>query len=413
MTGASPSPADSGRPLRIGFFGNVNNYPMNVARAFRRAGHDVHVCIDTTDPLDRPECRYEDIALPYPPWIHDVGSIRHLEAVIPTPRRNAALRILRGCDALVLNSTGPALWPSVRRPAVIIATGSDLEWYTNPATIDNIASIVEPFPRALRSAGRRFLYQRLIHRQRAGYRAALAVNFHAPGISPKADRLLDGLGISGDRRLSYMFIPLDVLRSEPPRMRVIPRIFAVARHVWVKPLRAGMSQLDDKGNDVMIHGLARYVRETGAVLDIRFVEKGQDVAASKELVDKVGLAHLVTWQPVMTQSRVWDEYRAADIIFDNMGSSTMSMGALEAMAVGRPVIANGRPDVTHPILSERSPHCQARTAEEVADHLKALVPDLAYRAVLGEAARTYIERNHDVDKASAHMLSFLTAAIRT
>ena len=381
--------------MRIGVYGNINNYPFMLVRALRALGQDVHVWIDSDDRLHRPEHRYGDIGVPYPAWITDVAPREPFFPVVPSSARDATVR---------------ALWPLVRRPAFIVATGTDLEVYCDPCTPRVIAAGAERFPRALRRAVRLGVYATLVRRQRAGYRGALAVSYHVPGISAHADALLDGLGLTGPRRDAYQLVALDAIAPAAPPARAVPRLFAVARHTWVKPFRPGMSTLDDKGSDVMIRGLARWVTERGRPLDIRFVEKGADVAASRALVESLGLAPMVTWLPELTQAQVLDEYRAADIVLDQFGASMMSMGALDAMAVGRPVIANGRPDVITPFRGEPSPHAQAASVEAIVAQLDRLAPDPAAREAMGRASRAYIERHHDPMVAARAVLARFRAA---
>lgn len=55
--------------MKIGFIGNANNYPFMIARAMRKMGHEVLFIVDRdkSEPLNRPENRYDDIG---PPILH-------------------------------------------------------------------------------------------------------------------------------------------------------------------------------------------------------------------------------------------------------------------------------------------------------------------------------------------------------
>ncbi len=408
MSGVSaPTSSPWNRPRRVGVFGNVNNFPFMIVRALRARGHDVRTFVDGSARLHRPEFRYADITVPYPEWLVDASPFQVQHAVLPSARRAAILASLATCDAVILNGYGIALGPLLTRPAFVVCTGSDLEYHSNPATLPLVMAQRDRSPVFVWREVRRYLHSRLIARQRATLANAACVSYHAPGISPVGDALLDGLGVTGSRRVWFQPVPLDVLELAPPPVHARVRVFCVARHTWVKPLRPGFTSLDYKGSDVMIRGLAKYIAESGTALDIRFVEKGLDVEASKALIASSGLAAHVTWLPELTQAEVWDEYRRADIVFDQLDASAMSMGALEAMAVGRPVIANGRPEIMRSVLGAASPHCQATTDAEVAAHLARLVPDAALRARIGAEGRIHIEREHHPDGAASKVLAAL------
>jgi glycosyltransferase involved in cell wall biosynthesis len=93
----------------------------------------------------------------------------------------------------------------------------------------------------------------------------------------------------------------------------------------------------------------------------------------------------------MSHADIVDEYRAADVVFDQLGPAFFGMVALDAMACGRPVIANGRPEILEPVLRSESPLCQARTAEEVTAQLSRLLPDAQERSRVGAESRRYVE----------------------
>ena len=112
--------------MRIGFYGNSNNYPFMLARALRAKGHEVIFAVSRGTPLDRPENRYREVTYPYPDWIHDFSPL--WKTLFPTPWRRKCVELLRQCDAVILNHFGPSLLPEIDRPAIIVLTGSDLDY---------------------------------------------------------------------------------------------------------------------------------------------------------------------------------------------------------------------------------------------------------------------------------------------
>ena len=108
-----------------------------------------------------------------------------------------------------------------------------------------------------------------------------------------------------------------------------------------------------------------------------------------------------------TQKEVWEQYQLSDICFDQFGSSFVAMSGLEAMATGRPVIANGRPEIFEPFVGAPSPLCQASTPAEVCSQLERLAFCLEELARVGLASRNYVEKNFSPVGAAKQILNRL------
>ena len=128
-----------------------------------------------------------------------------------------------------------------------------------------------------------------------------------------------------------------------------------------------------------------------------------------KLISSEGLDKITTWHNEMTQADIWQQYAEADVIFEQFGDGIVAMAGLEAMASGRPLIANGRPDVFEPLLGESSPICQAIEPEDVCRHLEKLAQDTDYRKSLGLRSREWVERHFTPDAAARRILSRLNA----
>jgi len=83
------------------------------------------------------------------------------------------------------------------------------------------------------------------------------------------------------------------------------------------------------------------------------------------------------------------------------------MAGLEGMAAGRPLIANGRPEILEPMLGEPSPICQATTPREVYDQLQRLLSDDALRRHVGEESRTWVQRHFAPELAAQKIVERL------
>ncbi|MEO8358549.1 MAG: hypothetical protein ABI672_00845 [Vicinamibacteria bacterium] len=376
--------------MRVGFLGNANNYPFMLARAFRRAGHDVLFVVDRTTLLDRPENRYSDVGPPYPTWIHDASNLPAAWSFHkPGPELRSVIESLRSCDAVVLNQAGLALAPWIERPHIGFLTGADLTVLANTA----YGKDAEGYRGTERAA-----LELLIASQREGIRSSVALSYFYPGVIPIGDALLAEIGIDEDRRLFSPMSDTDYIPFSPPPNNEILRVFCPARLCWIRKPGEPVTE-DYKGTDILLRGLARFVATTGRRLDIRLPRKGKDLEAAKTLVTELGLDPLVQWFEPMSQAAVLLEYAEADIVFDQLGKSIIGMSGMDALAVGRPVIANGRPEVVERFLGQPFAVLQASTPDEITEQLLAL-STLDAREAAGKAARAFVVEHCSSDRAA-------------
>ena len=376
--------------MKIGIFGNTNNYPLLLASGLRELGVHVVLVVNRTEPLHRPESKYPQFAAGYPDWIVDGSRIPEDDYLAGAPRVGEVLnRLAIGCDGLVLNHLGPSLLEFARRPAVALMTGSDLTYYANRST-----TFVRQQGWAadyLGSPGARLTVRRwdeFVERQRAGIAAARAVSAPLPGLVPELDTLLDGIGVPHHRR-DFFYIADTASSVRRARRAGGPlRVVNGARLNWRRPLPPGYSTLDLKGTDVLLHGFARFARSGGDAELVMF-RKGVDAAATEALALELGIADRILWREEVTLSEFYDEIARADIVCDQLGESFPGLVALDAMALGLPVIANFHPHIIGAHYPERMPVCQATTAAEVAAHLDALAGSEAGRVRLGLEARRF------------------------
>lgn len=399
--------------MKIGFYGNANNYPFMLARALRRAGHEVRFFVASRERLNRPEHRYADVSVPYPSWIVDVSHVFRWHCLVPGPSRFRLLAELNSCDAVILNEEGPALAAGLHVPYVVLLTGSDVEIFANPAQVRSLKPQVIEHPLWLRHtiAGLlpdSLILNRLIMPQRAGLKGARAVFFLPRGIAPVADRILDEIRVAPPNRRESLFTDIELAAFSPLPHRSPLRVVSATRLTWLPDQSAGLSTLDLKGTDVMIRGLAEYCNRNGAKLDIHLVRKGRHISETAQLVREVGLDDQVTWHDQMNQQAVLRFFREADVVIEQLAQSAVGMAGLDAMATGRPLIANGRPEFIERIAPGPSAILQATTPEQVAGHLAALVASKSYREDVGRRSRTYIERNFSADVAARMFMSSLT-----
>jgi glycosyltransferase involved in cell wall biosynthesis len=327
-------------------------------------------------------------------------------------RHTKIKRLLQSADALVLNGYGPAFWPAVRKPAVVILTGSDLETYASEPTL--LALLESSRARGLAGLMDRLRHSfiaRIAAMQRVGISRAAAVEYAFPGMLPQGDKLLAEIGIESARRRCYFLTDLDSLCATPPPNNPVVRIFSATRLNWVEPMPTGSSVLDAKGTDVMLRGVARFRARTALQFQLRLVKKGLHIQESYAYAQELGLNDCITWLDEMPLQDIYAEFTAADIVLDHFGVGSIGVAARDALALGRPVIANVKPEVFRKYLNAEIPILQAASEEELAAHLEALANDRALRERLAQAGRQFAETYFNPHVAARDVIATLSAAL--
>jgi glycosyltransferase involved in cell wall biosynthesis len=101
-----------------------------------------------------------------------------------------------------------------------------------------------------------------------------------------------------------------------------------------------------------------------------------------------------------------ERYRAADIVVDQLNAGWYGLFAIEAMALGKPVVTFLNDEAvrrTEQAFGTRVPIVSA-TAETLREALRPLVADAARRRELGTASRAYVERVHDLERVTDRLL---------
>jgi glycosyltransferase involved in cell wall biosynthesis len=99
-------------------------------------------------------------------------------------------------------------------------------------------------------------------------------------------------------------------------------------------------------------------------------------------------------------------YKAADIVVDQLNAGWYGLFAIEAMALGKPVVTFLHDEAvrrTEEAFGMPVPIVSA-TAETLRETLRPLVADAARRRELGAASRAYVEHIHDVERVADRLL---------
>ena len=103
----------------------------------------------------------------------------------------------------------------------------------------------------------------------------------------------------------------------------------------------------------------------------------------------------------------FERYRAADIVVDQLNAGWYGLFAIEAMALGKPVVTFLHDEAvrrTEEAFGARVPIVNA-TKERLRDRLRTLVSSVDERRRIGAASRAYVEQVHDLERTTDHLLA--------
>lgn len=110
------------------------------------------------------------------------------------------------------------------------------------------------------------------------------------------------------------------------------------------------------------------------------------------------------------RAEVLAELARADIVVDQLGARTSGVFALEAMALGKPVLTALDRDLLAP-FARTSPLVPV-TAQTLERELERLVDDAERRSALGAAGRRFVQEVHDADRVAEAILHVYAHAAR-
>jgi hypothetical protein len=380
------------KKLSIAIFGNTNNYLLLLAQGLRLLGHNVRLVINRKERLHRPESRYPEWENNYPEWVVDCSYLSDDDIAFETPAIDQAVhQLTHNIDFVILNDIGPALAGYLRTPHAVVLTGSDLAYYANFDSLQVRASMWDPeFRRSLQ--GRRYLRRMadLIAHQRDGILGAEVVCYGQRGLVPEGDQMLDGIGVSDERRLMLHFSNTIDLQAQPEVKNNKLTILCGSRIVYRPQHNPNLSAMDFKGTDVLLMGFALYCQRGGNG-ELRLPRKGQDLQAAIDLASELAITERICWLDEMSLVQFYEEMISADLVCDQFGSSFPGMVSTDAYALGRPVMAKLRPEIFSQRFPEPLPGFNAETPEQIADHLMMIEKNRGVLVDMGRKSRAYAE----------------------
>jgi glycosyltransferase involved in cell wall biosynthesis len=150
----------------------------------------------------------------------------------------------------------------------------------------------------------------------------------------------------------------------------------------------------EKGNDIFIEGLARFIREVAPRAAAVFVEWGKKVAESKALLEQLGIARQVQWIPLQHNCGLSRYVDACDIVADQFYIGAFGNIMPKALAHGKPAILYVDEARHRWCFPEMPPVINARTPDEVYRGLTRAYRDRGWLQELAEAGLRWYRTYH-------------------
>lgn len=179
-------------------------------------------------------------------------------------------------------------------------------------------------------------------------------------------------------------------QSHIPRSR--PRILSVGR---LSP---------EKGQLVLLQA-CRQLADKGMEFDLTFVGGGPFESSIRSEVDRLSLTDRVRLTGELPADKVRQELERSDVFCLSSFSEGLPISIMEAMAVGVPVVTTsigGIPELA--VHDETALTVPPANADALSDALVRLLRDAALGQRLATAARSRVERMHNLDTSARTML---------
>ena len=173
---------------------------------------------------------------------------------------------------------------------------------------------------------------------------------------------------------------------KPPSNDIV--FFSPTRHHW----RDGNLSLT-KGNELMLAAVGRLWAE-GRKFQLVLVEWGQDVVASRDMIESLGFSEAVEWVPMMSKQELWTRYCTSHAVLDQFALPALGGVGFEALTLARPLVTRICVKTTARFFGAPPPVLPANSEKEIAASMARILDDPEDRAGIGAAGAAWIETWH-------------------
>ena len=167
----------------------------------------------------------------------------------------------------------------------------------------------------------------------------------------------------------------------------------------------------EKGNDIFIRGLARFLRETpnaGAV----FVNWGKTVSQSKALLSELGIASRIHWIEPVPHRWMIRYMHATEATADQFYLGAFGSITPLALGLGKPALLHLNQEVHDWCFPQPPPVLPSSTPEEVYAALKRLQDDPAWRDQVSRDSRQWYAAHHSAAVITERLLAMYESVVQ-
>jgi glycosyltransferase involved in cell wall biosynthesis len=226
--------------------------------------------------------------------------------------------------------------------------------------------------------------------------------------NPDTRRLAEAVGI---RNYSFCPHPIDETVFYPAEASAWRRQLQDRYAVETLLLAPARQNWRLKGNDKIFRGFALALKAgTKAVLLVP--GWGQEVARSKRLCRRLGIADRVIWLSPMPEPLLARYYRAVDLVLDQFELGVFGLITPKAMACGAAVLTSYDERHNAWCFPTPPPLVRCSSSEDVASAVVRLAGDSQARRAIGAASHAWVSSYHSSDLVAARLVDAMQSARR-
>lgn len=172
----------------------------------------------------------------------------------------------------------------------------------------------------------------------------------------------------------------------------IPTFLAPSRHHWKEGFSSWL-----KGNDKIIKA-ASLLKKEGLPFKIIFIEWGQEVDLSKNLINELGVGDVIEWWKPLTKFQLWQTYLKVDGVIDQFILPAMGGVGFETLAMGTPLFSNIDEDVLASFFGKSPPIFNVKNEHDLYAALRRLLLDRSLYKHVEKEGQKWIQDYHSSER---------------
>ncbi len=167
--------------------------------------------------------------------------------------------------------------------------------------------------------------------------------------------------------------------------------FHPSRQHWEKEIRHPDWE---KGNDIFIEGFAKFVKEVNPKAKSIFIEWGQKVSESKELIKNLDIEENIVWIKPLHNYAMIRTILSSDVVADQFYLGAFGSTTPKALMCGKPAMLYLNESLHEWCFDEMPPVLNTASSEDVFDELAKLYADINFAKKLSFDSKNWYMKYH-------------------